>query len=67
MQGKVWRLSAPSYESSRGIRLAGQTFDGSTDGSIKGTYKADNINRVGNAFEVTVSPVMAAVLEYLDN
>lgn len=59
----MWRLSAPSYESSRGIRIAGQTFDGSTDGSIKGTYKSETISKTGDVFEVTVSPVMAAVLE----
>jgi hypothetical protein len=57
--------SLRSYEASRGIRIAGQTFDGSTDGTIKGSFKSETVRRQSDGtFEVVVPPVSAAILEF---
>jgi hypothetical protein len=39
----IERLEAPSYTSTDHITFGGQTFDGSTDGSIKGHHISENI------------------------
>lgn len=60
----LYAFSPNSYESSRGITIAGQTFDGTTDGKIRGSYKSESVSRnPDGTFTVTVPPVSAAVLE----
>jgi hypothetical protein len=58
---KISRLTAPSYLSTTGITLAGQTFDGSQDGTIQGTQSIQTIGIVGGVFQVSV-PITSATL-----
>jgi hypothetical protein len=54
-------LTAPSYSSTAGITFAGQTFDGSTDGLIRGPKRTAAVQAVDGKFRVDV-PVTSAVL-----
>jgi len=54
-------LAAPSYDSASGIRFSGQTFDGSTDGTIQGARQTSGMQAAGGRFLVDV-PVTSAVL-----
>jgi len=58
------RLTAPSYKSTNGIKIAGQSFDGSGDGSIKGSYQSESVSCEGGACTITVDPVSAAILTW---
>jgi hypothetical protein len=50
----VIRLEAPSLDSKNGITLAGQTFDGTSDGSIQGSYQVSPLCPQGGAYGFTV-------------
>lgn len=58
----VTRLIAPSYQSTSGVTIGGQTFDGSLDGTIQGTAQSEVVTPVGGVYSVAVSPTSAAVL-----
>jgi hypothetical protein len=60
--GAVTRLSASSYQATKGITLAGQTFDGSTDGTITGGAVSETANPVGGVYSIAVPPISAVLL-----
>lgn len=60
----VTRVTAPSFDSQKGIRIAGQTFDGAGDGKIRGKPASETVQRVGDAFTVLVQPVSVAVVSW---
>lgn len=60
-QATVQRLSAPAYTSTTGVTFAGQTFDGSTDGTIQGTQTVETIYGSNGVFNLPM-PVTSAAL-----
>jgi len=65
-QVKVLRLDAPSYLSTTGVTLAGQTFDGSTDGTIQGTQSVETYSNANGIFKIAM-PVTSAALVIFSN
>ena len=63
-QAQVYRLSAPSYQSTTGVTFAGQTFDGSTDGSIQGTKAVESIAVTDGVFEIPMPITSAAIVVF---
>jgi hypothetical protein len=60
--GAITRLSASNYQATKGITLAGQTFDGSTDGTIQGGAVSETVNSVGGIYSVAIPPTSAVLL-----
>jgi hypothetical protein len=60
--GVVTRLLAPSFRSTSGITLGGQTFDGSQDGKPVGTCYGELTRSQNGTFEVSVGPASAFLL-----
>lgn len=60
--GNLSRLMAPTMNSNTGVTLAGQTFDGSTDGSIQGATWSETILPSSGTYTVTLPKVSAALL-----
>jgi hypothetical protein len=60
--GTINRLSASTYQARTGITLAGQTFDGSSDGTIQGGVVSETVNPVGGVYSVAISPVSAVLV-----
>jgi hypothetical protein len=58
----VTRLTAPTYQSSTGLTLAGQTFDNSTDGTPLGTAYAEFVTPVAGTYSVALPPTTAVLL-----
>ncbi len=58
----VLRLTAPSYESTSGVTFAGQTFDGSNDGRIRGTKTLEPIDAVNGIFSIPMGVTSAALV-----
>jgi hypothetical protein len=64
----IVRLSAPSPSAKSGIKLAGQTFDGTVDGKPRGQRTVESVegkaggDRKMVAYEVTLPPLSAAML-----
>jgi len=58
----VLRLTAPSYTSLNGVVFAGQTFDGSTDGTIQGTQTTQTISGNSGVFSLPMPITSAALL-----
>lgn len=58
----ILRLTAPSYLTLTGVTFAGQTFDGSTDGTIQGTQSIENISATDGSFQIPITPVSAALV-----
>jgi hypothetical protein len=56
----VIRLQAPSLDAKNGITLAGQTFDGTPDGSIQGNYQVTSLCPQGGTYGFSV-PAGSAV------
>jgi len=54
-------LTASSYTATSGVHFAGQTFDGSTNGTIQGTQVTQTITSSNGVFSVSV-PTTSAVL-----
>jgi len=59
--GTVSMLTAPSYSSTSAISLAGQTFDGSTDGRLQGEKQVSLIEANHSLFTLNV-PITSTVL-----
>ncbi|KAJ3196371.1 hypothetical protein HK101_009184 [Irineochytrium annulatum] len=55
-------LSTGGVGATRGISIAGQTFDGSCDGAPIGVWKPETVTLSGGAFKVTVAPLSAVVV-----
>jgi hypothetical protein len=58
---QVYRLSAPTYQSTSGVTFAGQTFDGSTDGVIQGTQTIESVDVSNGVFQIPM-PITSAAL-----
>jgi len=61
-QATVTRLMAPSYSSTTGVTLGGQTFDGSTDGTPQGTAYSEIAQPVSGVYTIAMPSVSAALL-----
>jgi hypothetical protein len=61
-QATVTRLMAPSYSSTAGVTLGGQTFDGSADGTPEGTAYSEIAQSVGGVYTVAMPTISAALL-----
>jgi hypothetical protein len=60
--GTVRFLAAPSYTSTAGVTLGGQTFDGSTDGTIQGQVTTSTITGQSGVFTLPSMPITSAAL-----
>ncbi|MGB6429005.1 MAG: glycosyl hydrolase family 79 C-terminal domain-containing protein [Candidatus Acidiferrales bacterium] len=58
----VTRLLAPTYQSTSGITLGGQTFDGSTDGTAQGTAYGEIVAPQNGIYTVAIGPTSAALV-----
>lgn len=56
------RLTAPSSDSQQGIQLGGQTFDGSPDGTLRGTLQTETVMPEGTFDYSFVLPAASAAL-----
>jgi hypothetical protein len=56
------RLQAPALEAQTGVTLAGQTFDGSPDGTLQGTPTAERVEPQSGAYTFNVPALSAALL-----
>lgn len=61
-QATIGRLTAPSFSSTTGLTLAGQTFDGSADGTPQGTAYAEIVQPSGGVYTVALPAVSAALI-----
>jgi hypothetical protein len=60
--GTVRLLTAPSYTSTAGVTLGGQTFDGSTDGTIQGQVTSSTITGQNGVFTLPSMAITSAAL-----
>jgi hypothetical protein len=65
-QASVLRLTAPSYTSAKGISFGGQTFDGSTDGTLQGSKSSETVTSTDGVFYVKM-PITSAALLIFNN
>jgi hypothetical protein len=61
---QIYRLTAPSYQSTSGVMFAGQTFDGSTNGVIQGTQAIESVTGSDGVFEVPMLITSAALVTF---
>jgi hypothetical protein len=61
---QIYRLTAPGYQSTSGVSFAGQTFDGSTDGTIQGTQTVESIDSTGGVFAIPMPITSAAIVVF---
>jgi len=62
----ITRLTAPSYTSTTGVTLGGQTFDTSVDGTIQGTPSTETVEGNNGVFAIQM-PVTSAALVVFSN
>jgi hypothetical protein len=55
-------MTAPSLSSTSGITIAGQTFDGTTNGIPTGATTSSSISPAGGIYTITVPDGTAALL-----
>lgn len=60
-QGVALPLTASTYTATTGVRYAGQTFDGSTNGTIQGTQVTQTVTPSNGVFSISV-PTTSAIL-----
>jgi len=60
--GTVRYLTAASYSAATGVKWAGQTFDGSVDGTIQGTFASTTITASNGVFTLHDMPATCAAL-----
>jgi hypothetical protein len=60
--GQVVRLVAPGYQSTDGVSIGGQTFDGSIDGKLVGSPTPESISPNNGSYTVTLEPTSAVLL-----
>jgi hypothetical protein len=65
-KASIFRLSAPSYKSTSGVTFAGQTFDGSKDGTIQGSAAIETVTGSNGVFQLQM-PVTSAALVVFSN
>jgi Glycosyl hydrolase family 79 C-terminal beta domain len=61
---QIFRLSAPSYQSTSGITFAGQTFDGSNDGFIQGAQVTETVDDNEGVFSISMPITSAAFVVF---
>jgi hypothetical protein len=63
--GTIRYLQAPSYSSTNGVTLGGQTFDGTPDGTIQGSLVTSTITAENGVFTLASMPtVTAAIIDF---
>jgi hypothetical protein len=55
-------LTAPSVTATRGVSYGGQTFDGSTDGTIQGTLSTTAVTPTSGVYTFAIAPTSAALI-----
>ena len=60
----VCYLSAPSFTSTSGVTFAGQTFDGSTTGTIQGAASYTTLTPSGGVFTIPMAVTQAAIVRF---
>jgi hypothetical protein len=60
--GTLSRLAAPSVSSKTGVTWAGQTFDGSPDGTLQGILSTTTVTPTFGVYTCTIAPTSAALL-----
>ena len=55
-------LTAASYTSTSGVTYGGQTFDGSSDGTIQGSLSTTTVTPTSAVYTFTIAPTSAALL-----
>ncbi len=63
-QATVMLLTAPSYSSAAGITFAGQTFDGSPDGTLQGRQTVQTITGTNGVFQLPMSVTSGALVTF---
>jgi len=59
----VTRLTAPSYTSTSGVTLGGQTFDNSSDGTLQGTAATESYTASSGSFSIPITTASAMLVE----
>lgn len=59
----VTRLLAPSYSSTKGITLGGQTFDDSSDGILQGAASTEAYSADAGSFSIPIKAVSAMLVQ----
>jgi hypothetical protein len=59
------RLTAPDLASKRGVTFAGQTMDGSSDGTLQGAKHVETLNAADDAFQIFLPAGSALIAEFL--
>jgi hypothetical protein len=60
----VERLTAPSYQSTTGIRIGGQTFDGSPDGKLQGERSVESVLPAHSSYVINMPACSAALVTF---
>jgi len=61
---QIYRLTAPTFQSTSGVTFAGQTFDGSKDGTIQGTQITESVNLSNGIFQIPMPITSAALIVF---
>lgn len=59
---QVTRLVAPGYQSTEGVSIGGQTFDGSIDGTLVGSPANETLGASNGVYYLSVQPTSAVLL-----
>jgi hypothetical protein len=65
-RAQVIRLAAPSYTSLTGATFAGQTLDGSVDGTLQGTWTQQTISGTSGVFSLSMPVTSAALVVFAE-
>ena len=60
----VERLTAPSYQSTTGIKIGGQTFDGSPDGKLQGERSGESVLPAHSNYVINMPACSAALVTF---
>jgi hypothetical protein len=60
----VLRLTAPSYKALKGVTFAGQTFDESGDGKIRGKQVLESVSSTMGTFSIAMPSTSAALVVF---
>jgi hypothetical protein len=65
--GMISRLTASSYEATSGVTIGGQTYDGSTDGTLQGSVQTQTIYPAEGVWTIPVGPMSAVSVDLQPN
>jgi hypothetical protein len=60
----IFRLVAPDLTSKNGVTFAGQTVDGSPDGTLRGEKQTETVKPVGGDFQIPLPAGSALIAEF---